>query len=95
MVVILPDSTRDLWRLCHNLARLLGVSWPSIPHLVVRCAQYFGLKLQPYVPSGFLFGMDFVDTPPLEVVGTRVYGRAAISPANPGPRPQPRQQDLV
>ena len=34
--------------------------------------------------------MDFVDTPPLEVVGTRVYGRAAISPANPGPRPQPR-----
>jgi hypothetical protein len=34
MVAMLPDSSLDLWRLCHNLGASLGGKLARLPHLV-------------------------------------------------------------
>jgi len=34
MVAVLPDSSLDLWRLCHNLGGSLGQKLAELQHLV-------------------------------------------------------------
>ncbi len=35
MVAMLPDSSSDLWRLCHNLARFCAIMLALLPYLVI------------------------------------------------------------
>jgi hypothetical protein len=35
MVALLPDSSSDLWRLCHNLARFWAIMQALLPYLVI------------------------------------------------------------
>ena len=84
MVAVLPDSSPDLWRLCHNLGRASGRAPARPPHLVAVQEMVY----QFYDNTNKL--LDSSDStltaspPPLEVWGRRVYGRGAISPTVPG-----------
>lgn len=35
MVAMLPDSSQDLWRLCHNFGRVRWIVPALLPHLVI------------------------------------------------------------
>ncbi len=48
MVAVLPDSSPDLWRLCHNLGFSLGQKLAKPLHLVVVWRSFVDLLLKPY-----------------------------------------------
>ena len=75
MVAVLPDSSPDLWRLCHNLGLLSGSKPSELPYLVVVKSSLFsffiGLNRSTQLHRGTIFNI----THPLEVGKARVYGR--------------------